>query len=319
MTNLFANQCDILSNADEITKDQWLEIRMMGLGGSDVGAIFGLSKYKTPFAVYQDKIGAGQPVEDNLAMNLGRKLEQTVADLFCETTGMQVAHYPYMLSHKQYPHMMANLDRLVLDDDGNVVAGLECKTALSIGGAAQWAEDAVPYSYLLQCYHYMIVTGLKRWYIAAITAGPKFVYHEIVLDEDIVTSIVEKELEFWQRVIKHDPPMVTGDDIYLIEQSFVPAIDHASVLALPESAASFITEYQQASTEEKEAKGRKDNAKAQLCQMLAGYDKGVVGNKTVSWTPVTTSRLDTDRIKKEAPHLYEMYAKTDTSRRFSIK
>lgn len=35
---------------------EWLKTRQTGIGGSDVAAILGLSKWKTPLDVYNDKI-----------------------------------------------------------------------------------------------------------------------------------------------------------------------------------------------------------------------------------------------------------------------
>lgn len=39
----------------------------------------------------------------------------------------------------------------------------------------------------------------------------------------------------------------------------------------------------------------------------------------VSWSNVDTTRLDTKRIKQEKPEVYADYAKTTSSRRFSVK
>ena len=40
---------------------------------------------------------------------------------------------------------------------------------------------------------------------------------------------------------------------------------------------------------------------------------------TVSYKPSTSVRLDTKRIKEEAPEIYEKYGKETESRRFMIK
>lgn len=45
---------------------EWLKNRQTGIGGSDVAAILGLSKWKTPLDVYNDKI-AENPVEESNA------------------------------------------------------------------------------------------------------------------------------------------------------------------------------------------------------------------------------------------------------------
>jgi predicted phage-related endonuclease len=131
--------------------------------------------------------------------------------------------------------------------------------------------------------------------------------------------VIAIESEFWQRVQNQDAPMVTGDDISLIEYSMVPVEDSKEIALLPEHARALAMEYKIAGDTEKEAKTAKDDAKAQLCQLLAGHDKGKIGEFTINWTPVSTNRLDTDRLKKEKPEVYQEYCKSDSSRRFSIK
>ncbi len=58
--------------------------------------------------------------------------------------------------------MITDVDRLVVGED----AGLECKTA-SDYNADKWKDGEIPPHYLIQCCHYMAVTGKSAWYIAA--------------------------------------------------------------------------------------------------------------------------------------------------------
>ena len=50
--------------------------------------------------------------------------------------------------------MIADVDRLVAGED----AGLECKTA-SAYNTDKWKDGNIPLHYIMQCYHYMAVTG----------------------------------------------------------------------------------------------------------------------------------------------------------------
>ena len=59
--------------------------------------------------------------------------------------------------------MIADVDRLIVGEN----AGLECKTA-SAYNADKWKDNVIPEHYLIQCYHYMAVTGKKEWYIAVL-------------------------------------------------------------------------------------------------------------------------------------------------------
>ena len=69
--------------------------------------------------------------------------------------------------------MYADVDRLIVGED----AGLECKT-VSAYHADKWKDGAIPEHYLIQCFHYMIVTGKRAWYIAAVILGQGFVFKD---------------------------------------------------------------------------------------------------------------------------------------------
>ena len=76
--------------------------------------------------------------------------------------------------------MYADVDRLLVGED----AGLECKT-VSAYNAGKWENGAIPMHYLMQCIHYMVVTGKRTWYIAAVILGQGFVYSRIDWDEEM--------------------------------------------------------------------------------------------------------------------------------------
>ena len=47
--------------ANDIDRIAFLEARKAGIGGSDIGAIMGLSKWKSPVDVWLDKTGRVEP------------------------------------------------------------------------------------------------------------------------------------------------------------------------------------------------------------------------------------------------------------------
>ena len=71
-------------NLNEISHEEWLELRKKGIGGSDAGAIVGVNPYSSAFQVYCDKKGLMPETEDNEAMRQGRDLEAYVARRFEE-------------------------------------------------------------------------------------------------------------------------------------------------------------------------------------------------------------------------------------------
>src|SRR5579864_8263161 len=88
------------------------------LGGSDIAAILGLSRWKTPLAVWAEKTGQVESKDDGaLHKKLGTRLEEVVAELFMEETGKKLIRANERRVHPKYPHFSAQIDRLVVNED----------------------------------------------------------------------------------------------------------------------------------------------------------------------------------------------------------
>jgi putative phage-type endonuclease len=199
----------ILTLTNELNRGEWLAARKKGIGGSDVAAIAGLNKWKSPVAVYLEKIGqATEEKETSEAAYWGNVHEETVAREFAKRTGYKVRRRNVILQHPVYPWMLANVDRLIVGEK----TGLECKTA-SEYVKSEWEGEEIPTAYLLQCQHYMAVTGYKAWWIAVLIGGNKYVYKKIVRDDEIIQNLIKIEKDFWMNRVKAKvSPMFDGSD-----------------------------------------------------------------------------------------------------------
>jgi len=188
--------------------EDWLEARRVGLGGSDVAAILGLSKWGTPFSVWQDKVGISKPDRDNEAMYWGRKLEDLVAERFQEVTGLKTRRQNAIFVHYECPWMIANVDRVIVGEN----KGLEIKTT-SEYMRDQWQGDSIPDIYYCQVQHYIEVMGWNSCWAAVLIGGNKFVHKEVPRDPEFIRLLIEKEREFWETyVIPGTPPPLTCED-----------------------------------------------------------------------------------------------------------
>ena len=96
-----------MTNAIQIplpnTRAEWLKLRQIGIGGSDVAVLLGLSKWRTPLDVYNSKIEAPEE-SDNASMEWGRRLEPVIREKYAEAVGTEVTIPPFMFQHPgQYP------------------------------------------------------------------------------------------------------------------------------------------------------------------------------------------------------------------------
>lgn len=206
---------------------EWLKQRSKGIGGSDAGAIMGLNPYKSRWTLWAEKTGMlPSDVPDNEAMRTGRDLEQYVAERFTEETGLKVKKSSFSFQSKDYPFMLANIDRMVVGEN----AGLECKTVNALSHTDFEGGDIQP-SYYAQCAHYMAVTGADHWYIAILKLGKGFYWFRIDRDEEEIKSLIEAEQAFWELVKTGTAPAVDSSDstadtlAFLHKDSDGPALD----------------------------------------------------------------------------------------------
>lgn len=298
-----------------LSHEGWLQLRKQGIGGSDAGAVCGLNPYSSKMRVFVDKTTDETETLDNEAVRIGNDLEQYVAERFMEATGSKVRRSNFMYRSKEHPFMIADVDRLVVGED----AGLECKTA-SAYSADKWADGKIPLHYMMQCYHYMAVTGKRTWYIACVILGRGFTYRKLIWDDTLIRQLIEVEREFWEgHVIQGIMPAPDGsedcDDIlnrYFRDTKKSGMIELVGFDEKLDRRAEILSEIEELQTEQKRIDQEiklymKENE-------LAANDR-----YRISWSSVDTTRLDTKRMRQERPEIYADYSKTTSSRRFTVK
>lgn len=298
-----------------LDRETWLGMRKTGIGGSDAGAICGLNPYASPMSVYIDKTSDTISYEDNEAMRQGRDLEDYVARRFMEETGFKVHRSNIMYRSNENPFMLADVDRLINGQD----AGLECKTA-SAYHADKWKDGEIPAHYLIQCHHYMAVTGKKMWYIAVVILGQSFRFAQIQRDESIIDNLTCIEGRFWkENVVPGVMPEPDGSKACdaVLEQYFKISRKGSTIPLIG------FDEKLKRRGELCELIGRLEQEQKQIDQEIKLYMKdneaAVSDRYRVTWSRVESARLDAKRIKEERPEVYQDFLNVTASRRFTVK
>lgn len=309
-------ECREVIKTLNMNKDEWLEYRRRGIGGSDIAAICGLNKYKTAFDVYLDKIGKGKEYQESEAAYFGTLFEEAVAKEFSKRSGKKVRNKNSILAHKDFDFMFANVDRLIVGEK----AGLECKTA-SEYVKSKWSDDNIPMDYMLQCQWYMAVTGYKKWYIAVIIGGNKFEYKEIDRDEDIIENIISIAKDFWENhVLKHIPPSLDGSEAAdeTLKQLYPNAISN-SVLQLDKDIIPKIERIKELKEKIKELTEEVKTHENQIKDVLKDNEIGVIEDYQVTWKNQVRASFDSKGFKTEYPDIYNSFVKKTSFRKFEIK
>lgn len=299
----------------DMSRKEWLAMRKTGIGGSDAGAVCGLNPYASAMSVFLDKTTEAPGMEDNEAMRQGRDLEEYVARRFCEAAGLKVRRSNMMYRSTEHPFMIADVDRLIVGQD----AGLECKTA-SAYHADQWKDGQIPPHYLIQCLHYMAVTGKRTWYIAAVILGREFQYARIDWDGQLIENLIKVEEEFWNRhVIPGIMPAPDGSKACdeVLERCFGKAQRGPAVrlVGFDERLARRDMLLRQIKELEREQKQIDQEIKLYMKECETAFSD----RYRITWKNVESARLDSARMKEERPDIYRDFLNVTASRRFTVK
>ena len=307
----------ILASTENMSYEDWLEHRRLGIGGSDASIVCGINRYKSPVELWMDKTGQLPYQEAGEAAYWGTLLEPFVRAEFTKRTGIEVTHKNELLQSEEYPFMLANLDGICEVPDYGICI-FEAKTA-SAYKAGEW-EDSIPEEYMIQLQHYLAVTGYAGSYIAVLIGGNTFKWKFIERDEELISMLIELEADFWNHVQQKTPPPLDGSSAsekFLAER--FPSSNPKSQIALPASAVDLISQYDEACEQLEEIAEKKKYAENLLKEMMGNNEIGTVKDRIVTWKSVTQERLDSKTLKAEHPTLYKKYANITSYRRFSIK
>lgn len=308
----------ILVNTEGMSNEEWLKWRKKGLGGSDIAAILGISKWSSAIDIWLQKTNQKfDETIENEAMTWGKILEPVIREQFKQRTGKKVVEVHSILQNEEYRFMLADLDGLTEDENG-APAILEIK-CVSEYKRSEWDNDQIPYYYMTQVMHYLAVTGLDTAYVVALIGCNSMIIREVKADQEMIAMLVACEKNFWDKVVNCVRPEADASDACkeLLDSLYRGGVSEQIVL--PEEAIEFVDLYLEASADEDSAKAKKQLASNRLKEIMGDYNSATCLGHTVSWKPVSTDRFDSKKFKEDEPELYAKYTKTSVSRRFSLK
>ena len=296
-----------------LSKEDWLRYRKCGITGTDAGAILGLNPYRSAFQVYHDKISDIIENIDNEAMRQGRDLEDYVAQRFSEETGFKVRRANAIYQSEEHSLLLADFDRLIVGQK----AGLECKT-VSPFSADKWADGKIPAHYMAQVDHYLAVSGFDCWYVAALIFGRELVIHKIVTDKQVLSDLIDKEELFWtNHVVPQIPPAPNGCDCDTQQINQLYEVDNRDKTADLSALHGLLDKRQELSDQIEQMEQEKTAIEQQVKLKMQDAAYGTAPGYKVSWVSSESKRVDSQRLRKEQPDIFNQYSKNVSSRRFT--
>jgi putative phage-type endonuclease len=227
------------------TKD-WLEMRKSYVGASDAPVIMGVSPWRTPYQLWQEKLGIGEGQKDSNAMKYGRNTEEEARTQYQLMTGNFVE--PQVIFHPTIEFMMASLDGVTVAKD--IAVEIKCP------GEADHAlalEGTVPEKYVPQLQHQLACLDINLLHYFSYRNGAGCII-EVKRDDKYIGKLIKKEIEFWEKVQKFEAPDLTERDLRAQSKEWIAKAQE--VFELGEKAAEYKKLY--------------DEGKKELEEMCAG-------------------------------------------------
>lgn len=299
-------------------REEWLEARKTYLGGSDLGAIISVNKYKTALDVYLEKTSENFEETNNDATYWGNVLEDVVAQEYSKRVNLPVEVETKLLRHPEHEFLGANIDRWV----GNKEYVLECKTA-GYMMSKEWGDegtDQLPESYLVQSAWYAAICDVPKVDIAVLIGGQDFRIYTYQRNKEFEDKLIKIACNFWyNHVQKRIPPKCSSlADTF----NLFPVGNHKELTA-SETIAQKVYELKTLREQESNLQKAIDKIKVDIQEFMRDYDVLLDNNGCVVATWKNTaprSFFDAKRLKQECQDIYSKYIDyTKGSRMFLIK
>lgn len=249
-----------------ITREQWLEWRRQGLGGSDIPVIAGYSTWTTPADVWADKLGIADERPTTERMRWGQVLEDPALDEWATVNDVEIVARQPRVHDPDHPWRRVTPDRLTPDTaiDGKVTS------------QPPW-PDGPPMAYQAQVTWQMGLSEREKGLLVVLHQGVEQRVYEIPWSAKFFAALAAKADEFWQLVLdaRHPDDAIEADDRIV----------------------SLARQLDQLSTDRLAIERQEKALKAELRLALAGHPAAHVGGKDIV-TDKTSTRtgLDTDAL-----------------------
>ncbi len=283
-----------------LSEQEWLAERAKGIGGSDIGAILGVSSFATPISIWQSKRGASSAQTEDTAR--GHDLEDYVAKAFERAHACKVmpASKPIYVDEEN-PIFRASIDRFFQDEEGNTGI-LECKTTRN-----RVTAETLPNTWLMQVQWYMGVTKMDVAVIAWLGPYYDIDYHFIKRDDATIDSLRSIAKDFWDKyvVTGTPPPPVNQGELKLL--NIRPASGKS--IEATDSIRDALNKYDA-------VKGAIKELEKQEEELLFTIKNFIGDAESLSWNGSALAtykankdsmKLDEDKFKKENPDLWQKY------------
>jgi putative phage-type endonuclease len=313
----------IFSNETVMPQD-----RTKFIGGSDVAAIMGLSPWKTPVKVWQEKTGrvsdeerkSARSKKENL-YNRGHRWEQPAFEMLCEAlldAGHEVVEIAASRRYSDAEHtfLSCEIDREIMFN-GEAV-NVEIKTVHPFA-ASKWGEmdtDEIPIEYATQVMHGLGITRRRMCIVGCLIGADNIVPYFVERDDATIASMRAQCVKFWHDHVLAD---VAPDPINFQDLSVLFSKDDGSSIEATESILLAVDQLRAIKQKIKVDQERADELQFQIENFMQPAATLTIGGKKLATCKTQmTTRFDKNSFGDQHPDLLKKFNVVSESRVFRL-
>ena len=338
----------ILMDTGKLTHDEFSKVRQeiqakLGhtvFGGSDTGAIMGVSTYTSAQELYNEKT-TGKSIRNNTGKSWmflgGHESEDLIAKLTCEYWKKHGNHIVAVINDTnmyqcqtlnadgtlRYPFAVGNLDRIILLDGKKGV--MECKTVIDFKKQKAIAKGIIPPDYEMQCRYYMAIKNLNFAIISFYWGPAENQFRSFIIrrDYELEQNLMEDVRKFWICVEKKLEPDFKAYNPLLVSKWYRRYFEYIDT-TLPEvdmkgqedEVEAIISYNEQIKALKEEIKQLEDMKTDIYTNWLSQFEYAGIGSLELSDGSTATiervisyhkQNLDIEKLKAEKPDVYKAY------------
>lgn len=296
------------------------------IGGSDVAVILGLSPWRTPVELWEEKRRPRGDQPEKRVFVRGKRWEAVVAEMLTERLqadghAVEVVAANARYLDTEHDFMACEIDYELRLDGEDEITNCELKTVHPFK-AREWGEnesDELPVHYTAQAMYGLGITGRRRCIVAPLFGADEIRTYTIERDDETIAAMRARVVEFWtQHVLTGNPPapIVLRDlDVLHPKDGEAPALyaDESLTHALLRMRA--IDREIKARTAEYEALEFEVKRAMRDCASIVVGE----GKEAATWKARSYSYLDQSGLKEAHPDIAKQFTRKAESRVFTLK
>lgn len=287
------------------------------IGGSDVAAILGISKWKTAYQLWLEKTGQAEdePLDEKRerVFARGKRLEPIVLEMLTDETGIEITARNQRYVHPNFPFMACEIDAEAGDKN------IEIKTVHPFA-AKEWGDegtDEIPVWYTAQVMYGMEITGRSSCIVAALIGADDLRIHVVEYDAETAVMVREKVREFWETNVLG---MIAPEPANLDDVRRMFSRDAGTEIIAGEPIQDSILRLKGISEQVKQLESESDELKLRV-QSFMGDSAILIGSdgrKLATWKTQERKSLDQKALAAAHPEIVEQFKRASASRVFRI-